>query len=75
MILCFLLFEVYMKSVSKGLFKSIREFKMLNRKLGNGSFGVVNLALHKATGRLYAIKIVRSERVRSTWPQSLRMWS
>jgi len=47
-----------MKLVSKGLFKSIKEFKMLNRKLGNGSFGVVNLALHKATGRLYAIKQV-----------------
>jgi hypothetical protein len=47
-----------MKLVSKGLFKSIKEFKMLNRKLGNGSFGVVNMALHKATGRLYAIKIV-----------------
>lgn len=57
LILSFLLFKL-MKLVSKGLFKSIKEFKMLNRKLGNGSFGVVNMALHKATGRLYAIKIV-----------------
>lgn len=57
LILSFLLFK-FMKLVSKGLFKSIKEFKMLNRKLGNGSFGVVNLALHKATGRLYAIKQV-----------------
>ena len=47
-----------MKLVSKGLFKSIKEFKMMSKKLGNGSFGVVNLALHKATGRFYAIKIV-----------------
>jgi hypothetical protein len=57
-ILRFLLFELIMKLVSKGLFKSIREFKLLSRKLGNGSFGVVTLALHKATGRLYAIKVV-----------------
>ena len=33
---------------------------MLNKKLGNGSFGVVSLALHKATGRFYAIKVVIS---------------
>lgn len=60
-----------MKLVSKGLFKSIREFKMLSSKLGNGSFGVVNLALHKATGRLYAIKVVLPSPLRSTSPQSL----
>ena len=30
----------------------------MTKKLGNGSFGVVNLALHKPTGRFYAIKIV-----------------
>lgn len=47
-----------MKVVSKGLFKSISEFRVLEKKLGNGSFGVVKLAVHKYTGRLYAIKIV-----------------
>lgn len=37
---------------------------MLNRKLGNGSFGVVNLAMHKSTGRLYAIKVVTGLKIR-----------
>jgi serine/threonine protein kinase len=64
-----------MKLVSKGLFKSIKEFKMLTRKLGNGSFGVVNLALHRATGRFYAIKIVSSLAVRSIWQLSHQMSS
>ena len=58
MILVSFYLKFIMKLVTKGHFKSIKEFKMMNKKLGNGSFGVVNLALHKATGRFYAIKIV-----------------
>lgn len=53
-----------MKIISKGLFKSIKEFKLLEKQLGSGSFGVVKLAIHRATGKFYAIKIVIRGRCR-----------
>lgn len=57
-----------MKIISKALFHSIKEFKLLEKKLGSGSFGVVRLAVHRATGKLYAIKIVTHYSHRSTSP-------
>lgn len=57
-----------MKIISKGLFRSIKEFKLLEKKLGSGSFGVVRLAVHRATGKLYAIKLVTRLPRRSTSP-------
>ena len=48
-----------LKIVSKGNFHSIDEFDFLdNKKLGSGSFGTVQLALHKNSVRMYAIKMV-----------------
>lgn len=57
-----------MKIISRGLFRSIREFKLLDKKLGSGSFGVVRLAVHRPTGKLYAIKVVTRQPRRSTSP-------
>jgi hypothetical protein len=57
---------ITMKVISKGLFRSIREFRFLEKRLGNGSFGVVRLAVHRATGRLYAVKVVALPPRRST---------
>lgn len=40
-------------------FKSIREFQLIKEStLGSGSFGVVQLARHRTTCRMYAIKVV-----------------
>ena len=48
------------KIVEKGLFNSIDEFRILQDKnLGTGSFGVVKLAIHCRTYRVYALKIVK----------------
>ena len=48
-----------MRIISKGHFKSINEFHIFEqKKLGNGSFGVVKLAIHAATNKYYAIKII-----------------
>jgi hypothetical protein len=42
------------------------EFRLQNEKkhVGTGSFGVVKLALHRGTNRLYAVKIVSGMRGR-----------
>ena len=45
---------------SKRLFSSISEFKFL-RELGLGSFGKVELAMHKGTRKKYAIKIIGTD--------------
>ena len=48
---------------SKLLPPTISDYKLL-RKVGEGKFGIVDMALHKATGALLAIKKVRKESVR-----------
>ena len=47
--------EIISNKITKNV--SIDDFK-LNKKLGEGKFGVVQRAVHKATKTLYAIKIV-----------------
>lgn len=49
------------KIAEKGLFNSIDEFQFIQDKnIGTGSFGVVKLAIHSRTYRVYALKIVTS---------------
>ena len=44
---------------SKQRFASIKEFTIIeDRKIGCGSFGIVRLARHRKTCRMYALKIV-----------------
>lgn len=47
---------------SKKLFGSVGEFKLI-REIGQGSFGKVQLALHKGTRKKYAIKIIGNDSV------------
>jgi hypothetical protein len=48
--------------IDRQYFTDINEFEFRldshNKLVGTGSFGVVRLALHKGTNRMYAIKIV-----------------
>ena len=48
------------KIAEKGLFHSIDEFQFIQEKnIGTGSFGIVKLAIHSRTYRVYALKIVQ----------------
>jgi serine/threonine protein kinase len=40
-------------------YKNIFDFYNFKDSLGKGKFGVVNLAVHKKTGKHFAIKIVK----------------
>jgi hypothetical protein len=57
--------------IERKYFTNISEFEFKlggeKRLVGTGSFGVVRLALHRGTNRVYAIKIVAILRRRWTW--------
>lgn len=56
--------------IEKKFFKDIKEFEFRltseKKYVGTGSFGVVKLALHRGTNRVYAVKIVHGNRFRWT---------
>lgn len=52
-------------------FNSIQDFQFNQEPIGSGSFGVVKLARHKLTCRLYAVKVVNTHTFRSIlYPQT-----
>lgn len=58
-----------MNLIEKQFFTGIDEFEFHlqseKKLIGTGSFGVVKLALHRGTNRVYAIKIV--SKIRGRW--------
>lgn len=44
------------KNSGQPLIKTTAEFYRIGKMLGKGAFGRVNLAMHKITGRLVAVK-------------------
>jgi serine/threonine protein kinase len=44
------------KNTGQPLIKTTAEFYRIGKMLGKGAFGRVNLAMHKITGRLVAVK-------------------